>query len=295
MLIKERLLSQENMSDINRLLANFFINSGREIEKLSARTIASKIFVDPSTVTRFCQFIGFSGYSEFKSAFLIELDYLERNFQDIDPNFPFNKGDNINKIASKIATLYKETVEDSLSLLHHDVLRTATQIISNASLIYMAMVGDSFEMAETFKNRMVKIGKTVIVERRTDNLYYDACQVPKDACFMLISYSGETELLIKVAKVLKNQQIPTVVLTSFGDNTLASMFDNVIRLSTREKLVENVGNFSSLISISFVLDALYASIFQTNYVKNYQMKYNLSRSYEKKRHSTNPLLNDEDA
>lgn len=253
MLIRERLLFQENMTEVDKTLANFFIDSGRRVEKLSSRTIASTLFVAPSTVTRFCQFLGFSGYSDFKLAFLKELDYLERNFLNINPNFPFTENDINVALASKIATLYKETVEDSLSLLHHDSLQAATKLLSNAAIIYLGMVGDTFEMAETFKNRMIKIGKTVIVERRTDNLYYSACQVPKDACFILISYSGETESLLKVAKLLQNRKIPTIVLTSFGENALSSMFDIVIWISTREKLIENLGNFSSLISVSLSL------------------------------------------
>lgn len=292
MLIRERLLFQENMTEVDKTLANFFIDSGRRVEKVSSRTIASTLFVAPSTVTRFCQFLGFSGYSDFKLAFLKELDYLERNFLNINPNFPFTENDINVALASKIATLYKETVEDSLSLLHHDSLQAATKLLSNAAIIYLGMVGDTFEMAETFKNRMIKIGKTVIVERRTDNLYYSACQVPKDACFILISYSGETESLLKVAKLLQNRKIPTIVLTSFGENALSSMFDIVIWISTREKLIENLGNFSSLISVSFILDTLYASVFQKHYTKNYQTKCDLSQMYEQKRRSLNPLLND---
>lgn len=292
MLIRERLLFQENMTEVDKTLANFFIDSGRRVEKLSSRTIASTLFVAPSTVTRFCQFLGFSGYSDFKLAFLKELDYLERNFLNINPNFPFTENDINVALASKIATLYKETVEDSLSLLHHDSLQAATKLLSNAAIIYLGMVGDTFEMAETFKNRMIKIGKTVIVERRTDNLYSSACQVPKDACFILISYSGETESLLKVAKLLQNRKIPTIVLTSFGENALSSMFDIVIWISTREKLIENLGNFSSLISVSFILDTLYASVFQKHYTKNYQTKCDLSQMYEQKRRSLNPLLND---
>lgn len=292
MLIRERLLFQENMTEVDKTLANFFIDSGRRVEKLSSRTIASTLFVAPSTVTRFCQFLGFSGYSDFKLAFLKELDYLERNFLNINPNFPFTENDINVALASKIATLYKETVEDSLSLLHHDSLQAATKLLSNAAIIYLGMVGDTFEMAETFKNRMIKIGKTVIVERRTDNLYYSACQVPKDACFILISYSGETESLLKVAKLLQNRKIPTIVLTSFGENALSSMFDIVIWISTREKLIENLGIFSSLISVSFILDTLYASVFQKHYTKNYQTKCDLSQMYEQKRRSLNPLLND---
>lgn len=129
---------------------------------------------------------------------------------------------------------------------------------------------------------MIKIGKTVIVERRSDNLFYAACQAGDDTCFVLISYSGETESLLKIAEKLRRRKIPTIVLTSFGDNSLSNMFETVIRLSTREKLVENLGNFSSLLSVSFVLDVMYASVFQRAYSKHYETKRDLSHAFEQK-------------
>ncbi|MDQ0221680.1 DNA-binding MurR/RpiR family transcriptional regulator [Streptococcus moroccensis] len=145
-------------------------------------------------------------------------------------------------------------------------------------------------MAETFKNRMVKLGKPVTIERRLDNLFFTALQATDTTCFILISYSGETESILKVAEVLKKRQLPTIVLTSFGDNTLSQLFEVVIRLSTRERLIENLGNFSSLISISFILDSLYASYFQRDYDKHYNQKVMMSRAFEQKRKSSNPLL-----
>ena len=292
MLIKERLSSQNGMTDVDILMADFFLSAGRDMKSLSARTIASQLYVAPSTVSRFCQSLGFSGYGTFKEAYLAELDYLEKNFKDINPNFPFSAKDINVGLASKIAALYKETIDDSLSLLHHDSLQAATKLLTAASIIYLGMAGDAFEMAETFKNRMIKIGKTVIVERRADNLFYTACQASADSCFILISYSGETESLLKTARKLKERHLSTIVLTSFGDNTLSTIFDTVIRLSTREKLVENLGNFSSLLSISFVLDTLYASVFQTAYTRHYDTKCELSHDFEQKRYSNNPLLND---
>lgn len=292
MLIKESLIKLQHLSGIESDLASYFLNKGNNIKLLSSRAIASELFIAPSTVSRFCQSLGFSGYTDFKENFLEEVYYLERNFQDIDPNYPFSERDLNIRLASKIANLYIETVEDSLTLLSHDSFQAATKIISSASTIYFGMVGDTYEMAETFKNRMIKIGKSVVIERRSDNLFYSASQVDTNSCFILISYSGETESLIKVASQLKRRKIPTIVLTSFGDNTLSKMFEVVIRLSTREKLVENLGNFSSLISVSFVLDSLYASVFQKNYSENYETKVRLSHEFEYKRKSENPLLDD---
>ncbi|HET0618388.1 TPA: MurR/RpiR family transcriptional regulator, partial [Streptococcus pneumoniae] len=290
MLIRDRLLDQSEMTEIEVDVANYFLEAGYKLKSLSSRSIAKELFVAPSTITRFCQWLGFEGYNAFKEAYLTEVVYLNKNFQNIDPNKPFNKRDQNLAIASRIAGLYQETVHDSLSLLNHDILQKATRILEKSNNIQFGVVGDAYEMAETFKNRMIKIGKQVTIERRLDNLFFTALQASNETCFVLISYSGETESILKVAEVLKQRKLPTIVLTSFGDNSLSQLFDLVIRISTRESLIENLGNFSSLISISFILDSLYASYFQRNFDKHYERKLNFSRSFEKKRKSSNPLL-----
>ncbi|MGT2910835.1 MurR/RpiR family transcriptional regulator [Streptococcus cameli] len=290
MLIKDRLLDHSEMTEIEAGIADYFLGAGHDLKTMSSRAIAKELYVAPSTVTRFCQWLGFDGFNAFKEAYLAEVTYLDTNFQEIDPNCPFTKRDQHLAVASKMASLYQETVQDSLSLLNHDVLQQATRMLEKATSIQFGVVGDAFEMAETFKNRMVKLGKPVTIERRLDNLFFTALQATETICFILISYSGETESILKVAEVLKKRKLPTIVLTSFGDNTLSQLFDVVIRISTRERLIENLGNFSSLISISYILDSLYASYFQRDYDKHYDQKVKVSRAFEQKRKSNNPLL-----
>lgn len=292
MLILEKLSEQEEMTEVEKIIADYFINVGHKLDSQSSRMIAQILYVSPSTISRFCQLVGYSGFNEFKKEYLKEVAYLESNFQAIDPNRPFSIRDKNRSLASKIGILYKETIDDTLNLLQHDSLQKATFQLNRASKIIMVSVGDSYEMAETFKNRLLKIGKEVITDRRIDNLYFQACETSKETCFVLISYSGETEQLLKLADRLCERHLPTIVITSYGGNSLSQQFNTILYLSTREKLVDNLGNFSSLLSISLILDILYASIFNENHDNNYQKRLSFSRSFEKKRISHNPIIND---
>ena len=49
--------------------------------------------------------MGYSGWNQFKEDFILELQYLNSHFQQINANTPFNSQDNIIKIANKIGTL----------------------------------------------------------------------------------------------------------------------------------------------------------------------------------------------
>lgn len=292
MLIVEKLSNQQKMTETEINIAQYLLNIGHDIKNNSTRSIAKELFISPSTVSRFCQLIGFSGFSEFQQHYLEEIRYLESKFQSIDPNQPFNEIDKNKRLASKVGALYKETIEDTVELLHHDSLQKAERMLHTARELYVGSAGDTFDLANVFKNRCLKIGKKVTVEIRNDNLFYQACYAPNDSCFILISYSGETAMILKVAEKLRERQIPTIVITSYGDNQLSQLFETVLYISTHEKLVENLGNFSSLLSVHFILDVLYASIFNTCRQENYENRIRAAYEFEQARKSKNPLIRD---
>lgn len=292
MLIFEKLSEQERMTEVEKTIADYFLNIGHVIKEKSTRMIAAELYVHPSSISRFCQLIGYTGFNHFKEVYLKELDYLDSNFSDINPNRPFLPQDRDKVLGNKMATLYKETVEDTVSLMHHDSMQKATRMLLEAETIVISAAGDFIEVANTFRNRMLKIGKNVIIENRMDNFYFQAAYANKKQCFILLSYSGEVETLLLVAQKLVDLQIPFMSITSYGENRLANCSPLTLHLSTREKLVDTLGNFSSMVSLSLLLDTLYSGVFSENYEENYRNRRKVTHEFERKRRSNNPLLND---
>ncbi|MFP7386571.1 MurR/RpiR family transcriptional regulator [Enterococcus hirae] len=292
MLVREKINESPNLTELEKTIAMYILENESGLNNESARSIAQKLYVSPSTIIRFCQKIGFEGYNDFREAFLEETAYLNRHFNDIDPNRPFVKHDNNEIITKKIGALYQETIADSLSLIASIDLEKATEIIYKSENIFICSAGDTIEMGRTFRNRMIKLGRNVIVDDRLDNLFYEACNASTTDCFILISYSGETSRLLRIANKLKERKIEAIVITSYGENSLSNLFSCKLYISTRETLVDNLGNFSTLISVSFILDSLYACYFSMNYESNEQKRRNNSSEFEYKRKSQNPLIND---
>lgn len=73
-----------------------------------------------------------------KKDFIEEQKYILTHFNHIDPNFPFTKNDTIQTIASKMTTLSKETLDDTLSLLKHDDLQKAVALLQKANIIHLS-------------------------------------------------------------------------------------------------------------------------------------------------------------
>lgn len=293
MLITEALKNKKYFSVIESSIADYILQQKEGLENQSTRYIASQLYTVPSTITRFCQKLGFSGFNEFKKAYLNELTYLTSHFHTINPNYPFDYQDESLVIANKIGQLYHEIIDDTLALIHKEELQTAIDLLKKANIIYICSAGVLSDLAETFKDKMLKIGKNVVVEYKIDECFYRAAFCDKQSVFILISYSGETDSLLSVAKKLKEHRITSIAITTLGDNTLSKLSTLNLHVSTREKLIQNLGNFSMNLSTLFLLDILYVSIFNDDFQNSYQNKISSSKGFEKNRISYNPLIKDE--
>ena len=96
-----------------------------------------------------------------------------------------------------------------------------------------------------------------------------------------------------MARKLKQRRVNTIAVTSYGSNTLASLFDCVLCVSTRERLVRNLGSFSAHLTALFVMDVLYAGVLSQNYDQVADDRVKNVRDFEIYRHSDNPLLREE--
>lgn len=293
MLIIDKLAQCRDFSKSEELIAEFIIQEGEKIRDYSARSIAKETYTSPATVLNLCKKIGIDGFNNFKAEYLKELEYVSRNFGEIDANMPFKEGESNSVIANKLGALYKETVDDTLSLLQYDMVERAVDIFEESAGIHVYSYGTALNIAESFKEKMMKVGRNVYITNNLNYQRYEVNCLSRKDCVLFISYSGETKSIINMAKTCIRQKVPFITITSYGENTLNSLGNVNLYLSTRESLTHNIANFNSNLSINFLLDILYSAYFARNYKKNYQYKLSVTKKSESRRSSSNPILKDD--
>lgn len=289
MLIKER-FEQYDFSNSEKAIIDFILEKKNEIRHMTTKEIAQATFTSPSTLIRIAHKMNFKGWNELKDAYLNELTYLETHFCGIDANYPFSEKDNIMTIANKIAQLKKETIEDTLSLITHDELQKAVQIISRASYVNVFAVSNNLLISQEFKHNMNRIGKKVDINYLQGEPVHTAYNADPSSCAIIISYSGETPILKNVANALRAKNIPIIGITNIGTNTLARLSTVVLKITTREKQYSKIATFSTDEAITFLLDVIYSCIFSENYKENDNRKYHNSKSIETGRFSTLDII-----
>ena len=172
MLLVDLLTKKENFSKSEEIISDYIIYLGENIKEYSARRIAKETYNSPATVLNLCKKVGKSGFQNFKDTYLEELEYLNRQYGMINPNVPFKDGDSIYRVANKLGILYKETIDDTLSLLHHDLFQKAIQILMQSENIHIYSKGTALNIAESFKEKLMKIGKNVYIVSNTNYQRY---------------------------------------------------------------------------------------------------------------------------
>lgn len=293
MLIRERLERCE-FSNSERVIIDFILKEKMNIQNMTTKDIANATYTSPSTLIRIAHKMNFKGWNELKEAYLKEEKYLETHFLDIDANYPFSNDDTIMSIASKIATLKKEAIDDTLSLVTHDDLQKAVQTIRKTSSIYVFAVSNNALITQEFAHNMSRIQKRVTVCSLQGELVYTAMNADPHSCAIIVSYSGETPIFKKVINALKINHIPIIGITNIGDNTVSKNADVVLRICTREKLYSKIATFSTDVSFEYILDLLYSCVFALHYDQNIQRKKRVSQMIEKGRFSTIDIVKEDE-
>ena len=229
MLLSEK-MKQTDFSNAETALVNFILEQGTAIEPLTIKEIAEANYVHPSTLIRVAKKLGYKGWLELRTEFLAEQTYLQTYFDDVDANFPFQHSDGLMTIANKIASLERTTIDDTLSLLDHDDLQKAKQLLLNARQIKIFGSNANLLISQDFALKMRRIKKNVVAAQTMGEDAYEAFNSQDETCAILISYTGENNYILQIAKILQKQNIPIIALTSIGDNTLASCSQAVLRM-----------------------------------------------------------------
>ena len=127
-------IENTHFSKTEREIVDYIIDQGMNIEKMSANEIARNTFTSAPLLVRIAKKLGYSGFNEFKSAYLKELAYMLEE-TDVDASIPFLLSDDLMTITKNLALLEKETIQDTQQLNHHDDLQEAVRLLQKAQVI----------------------------------------------------------------------------------------------------------------------------------------------------------------
>ncbi len=266
MTLAKRIQTCTELTPAEQQLASYILSHKETVLQLSISELAKETFLSPSSIHRFTHKLGLTGFKELK----IELAQLllEPPASDINVNFPFTKEDSLQHMSKQLLELYEITLSDTLSYVNHSHCQKVAMLLSKADTIDIYTHAHNAYPAGVFSDRMLAIGKKV----RCPHSFYEQRAValssnPSHAA-IVISYSGKASFIPAVLKILRKKRIPVVLISKPDARKDFPQIRYHLSISNQEHLQNRISQFSSHISLQYLLDLLYCFIFKLNYDDN---------------------------
>lgn len=269
-----RALNEQSHFSISEIeIANYILCKKEKVLSMSVQDIAKETYTSTSAVVRLCRKISLSGFKEFKIKYSAELQQKVDQINHVDSSFPFNKTDSLREIASKMAYMAKDTVNETLNLLNDSdmLIEKATDCILNAEKVGIFCIGDSYIRALGFQSKMAKINKTILLTSVPGEQIGLAYFLNKNDCAIIISYSGNTPEVLTTVKCLKSHRVPIITITSNSESKIGRLSSIILKIPQTEGNFR-FGTFSSQLSIEYYLNTLYSYFFVLDYENNKKRK-----------------------
>ncbi|WKF85881.1 MurR/RpiR family transcriptional regulator [Lacticaseibacillus pantheris] len=263
-MIIQQLKNETHFSSAEATIRDYLLREMDSLPFKSAVSIANELYVSKSTLTRFAQKLGFSGWISFKERAVQEMQAEKLTVNKIDTNFPFLPTDSQLTIAKKIMQLKHETITQTRELLDPQTLKRATQLIETQKHIQIFAQGYSAIASQEFCSRMIRTNKLVSNDTHGGMEYIAQCLDSQDLA-IIVSYSGGTESLLKLLPILRGQHVPMLAITSNTPSKIYQYSDLKILIPSSENLYLKIGNYTADDSIRYIFDVLYSIHFSLRF------------------------------
>lgn len=269
-----RLKYLENITGTEELIKDYILQNMKKTSQLSQDELAKEVHCSSSAISRFVKKLSFSHYKEFQIQLIKDLSEDLHKEAAIDYNFPFHKNNTQFEISKNIADLYHDAITHTLSLIDIDQLHHTVRMLYHAKFIDLYAVTNNVQLALNFQDKMQTIGRYVNVSIISQTQRYMALASDKNHVAIIISYSGKTPEMIKVAQILKKQNTPFIYIGSPQDSIIKRLSTHQLYVTDREHMSVKISYFASHIATQYVLDCLFGCLFKIDFEDN--MDYHLN-------------------
>lgn len=219
------------------------------IEEYTISRIAAITGTSKSAVLRFCQKLGFSGYSEFRFTYTKEL-YAENTIETANDNI-------LTKMVDEFKNLTSELVK-----IDEDLLLKVVNLLNEADLIRSVGFFNSSLPARKLMYDFIRMGKSVITIDSVIEANSSVSTIKENDVIVIFSVSGRIDEMKEFVHSAKKKSAIIIVVTCNIRGSLTKVANEVIVLPTVQNIQHyNIDAQSFMLMFVNILTVYYKSKF----------------------------------
>lgn len=243
-----------SMHESERKIADFILEQPEVAVNMTVAQLSGKVSVADSSIIRFCQKLGFNGFTELKINIAKNLKQPgELIFENI------SREDSYPTITSKVFSLSIKALEDSLKVLDINELSKAVDLLLNARRIEFYGIGTSASLAMDAYYRFMRIGLNTYAATDPHISRISASMLDSGCVAVGISHTGRTKDTVRAVEIAREKGAKTICITSYLESPIAKLADSLLLTSTSEARFMKEAVSARIAQIA-LLDSLYTCV-----------------------------------
>lgn len=243
-------------------IINYILKNPEEASRLTIYKLAERTFTSPSTIIRLCKKNGYTGYKEFSKDLLYEQairsSYKEKKISDL------TRTDDIEDIVKKVTHNNIISLEESEQLINTDVIRVSVEKIMKCEKLSIFGMGASLIVAKDAQLKFTRINKMSYVSEDWHTQLLMAKNMNEKDVALVISYSGQTEEMVKCMTLAKENGATIISITKLNNSPIEKLADYSLYVASNESGFRSAAMSSRIAQLNMV-DILFTSYINQKY------------------------------
>lgn len=214
----------DSMTQADRQIARFILDHPEEMLAMSSAALAEATGRSQSSVVKFSQKLGYEGYQQLK------LDVNKAKAQEFHApagviHGTIDASDSYMTILQKLIGSKLLSMRETSAVNTEATIDSALDALMNARRIQLAGVGASSLVARDFSYKLLKLGRTVLVDSDSHIQISNASALNDQDLIIALSHSGRSMETLRIAELAKKRGATLLSVTGLQPNPLLEIAD----------------------------------------------------------------------
>ncbi len=255
-LVKMRTVRDE-LSANEKKIADYILKNSALIRDYSSQNLAASVGVSQSSIIKFSQKLNYTGFTDLKLA--IHESVVKGNEDEHSSVAGNGLDEQAGSVQRQLYKIKDEALLTTIELNDENRISSAVKLLQKSNRVQIIALGVDSLVAKNFASMLIQIGKSVIAEVDPYIQLSSIATLGKGDLVVVISFSGQSEQMIRLTRQAKKAGVSIISLTSYSANPIRSLADVKLFSVNRQGGFE-VPQIISSASQQHVVDVLFSTL-----------------------------------
>ncbi len=227
-----------NINNTEKKIVEYILEKAYVFSKIKITDIANDLFLSSNTIIRLCKKLGYSGFSELK------YDIVNNNYE------------NTSELTEHSHVTIQNSILQTLSLNKKEKFTECATLIKDSNKVIIFSLGLSQYPALSFAKKLQYFNKICLVPEDRDANTLFANNLKDGDLAIIVSSSGNTDIMRKISSIIATKNVPIISLTGFSQNIVSHFSDISLYAYLKEYTVYG-HDLTSRIGFNIIFDLLF--------------------------------------